>query len=299
VDAGVALGAVACESATQCTATDRNHEVTFNPVARTRGPLRTVFRTGVGIAGLVCPATHECTAVAISREAFFNPHAFHSPALHIIGPGHGSDATIVGVRCPSRTECVAVDSDGGAVAYNPRSGKVIHRDQNVEKGEALTAIACPSTTQCTATDNDGTFITFQPLTGHKVASAKIDKPVGLDAPSGDSDNELDAVACKGTRLCVAVDTLGNAVRFDPRGHGPGSLKAIDKGRSLSSVACPSTTECLSTDSAGRVLVGNAHTNRWTIEPLPQATPLTSVTCRSTTQCVVVDTTGEAFRSRQG
>jgi hypothetical protein len=89
------------------------------------------------------------------------------------------------------------------------------------------------------------------------------------------------------------------VWFDPRGHGPGSLKAIDKARSLSSVACPSTTECLSTDSAGRVLVGNPHTNQWTVEPLPQAAPLTSITCRSTTQCVVVDTTGEAFRSRQG
>jgi hypothetical protein len=58
-------------------------------------------------------------------------------------------------------------------------------------------------------------------------------------------------------------------------------------------------QCVSTDSSGRALVGDPHTNRWTVDSLPEAAPLTSVTCRSTSACVAVDTTGEAFRSRQG
>ena len=128
-------------------------------------------------------------------------------------------------------------------------------------------------------------------------TAKIDKPVGLDAPSGDSDDELDGIACKGTRLCVAVDTLGNVVRFDPHSKSGGQLKSVDKGHALNAVACPSGTRCLLADSAGRILTGNPHSGGWTAATLPGAASLTDVTCRSTATCVAVDDAGNEFAAR--
>jgi hypothetical protein len=159
--------------------------------------------------------------VRADQQVTFNPRRFRTPKAHTIDPN--SDEGIVAVRCPTKTECVEADANGSAVTYNPRTAKLIRKHINVEDGESLTALACPTKSQCTVVDNDGTMLTFQPLTGRRSATAKIDKPVGLDEPSGDSDDELDGVSCTSTTFCVAVDTLGNAVTFHPRSRRPGTL----------------------------------------------------------------------------
>ena len=174
---------------------------------------------------------------------------------------------------------------------------MIRADRKVENGESLIADACPAKTQCTAVDNDGQMETFQPLTGKHIASATIDKPVGLDAPSGDSDNELDAVACTSAKICIAVDTLGNAVTFNPRSRHSATPTAIDPGHALLAIACPSSKECVAVDSAGRALQGAPDNHTWTVEPLPDATPLLGVACVSTSECVAVDDAGQEFRAQ--
>ena len=89
---------------------------------------------------------------------------------------------------------MAVDSNGYGLVYNPLTHARLRFD-HVEVGAALGGVSLPSSSQCTAIDNDGMMVSFQPRTGKRIAIAKIDVPVGLDAPSGDSTDELDAVSC--------------------------------------------------------------------------------------------------------
>ncbi|HTU30328.1 MAG TPA: hypothetical protein VMF07_13175 [Solirubrobacteraceae bacterium] len=297
IDAGRALVSVSCPGRAQCTAVDALHELTFDPLTATRAPLH--LRTLPGrafppVSAVACPALTLCSSPRNVSQITFNPRSFGRPKARVID--HDGDGTIVTVRCPSRGECVAVDDDGAAVTYDPQTGRIIRRNINVEEVEALTALACPSRSQCTATDNDGTATSFDPLTGHRLLSVKIDKPVGLDAASGDSDNELDGITCRGTRLCVAVDTLGNVVSFDPHSRRGGHLYAVAAGSALTSVVCPTRGLCMLADSSGRVWTGHAGGSYWISTRLRGASALTAIACATGTECVAVDSAGDEFTS---
>ena len=187
---------------------------------------------------VACATTTRCLAIITGHQATFDPKRFKRPKMHQLASF--SDAAITGIACPTATECVAVDGDGSGISYDPATGKFIKRRFKVEEGEALTGSACSSKTQCTAVDNDGQEITFQPLTGKVITRTAIDASVGLDAPSGDSDDELDDVSCPGTTLCVAVDTRGAAVAFNPRSKHSVKPTLIDTGHGLTSISCPTT-----------------------------------------------------------
>jgi hypothetical protein len=298
IDAGAALVSVSCPGRAQCTAVDALHELTFDPLSATRAPLhlrKLPGRSFPPVSAVACPALTLCSSPRNVSQITFNPRAFGHPKARVID--HDGDGTIVTVRCPSRGECVAIDDDGAGVTYNPETGRIMRRNINVEEVEAQTALACPRRSQCTATDNDGTATTFDPLTGHRMLSVKIDTKVGLDAASGDSDNELDGVACRGTTVCVAVDTLGNVVTFNPRSRHGAHLYAIDPGSALTSVACPALGLCVLGDSSGRAWTGAARGSHWTSTRLSGAAALTSVACVSSKECVAVDTAGDTFTGR--
>jgi hypothetical protein len=208
-----------------------------------------------------------------------------------------SDAAISGIACPTATECVAVDTDGSGITYDPATATFIMRRIKVEEGEALTGSACSSKTQCTAVDNDGQEITFSPLTGKVITTTAIDASVGLDAPSGDSDDELDDVSCPGVTLCVAIDTRGAAVAFNPRSKHAVKPTLIDTGNELTSISCPSKQRCVAVDGSGRALAGGTKPSSWSATTLRGASALFAVDCPSAKECVVVDATGDAFTGR--
>jgi hypothetical protein len=274
IDAGVALVGLSCPDRSQCTAVDSLHELTFDPLSAS-APMHLRLlpgRSSSSVSAVACPSLTLCSATRIDSQITFNPRGFGHPKLRLAD--HNGDATILAVRCPARTECVTIDGDGTGVTYDPVTGRIILRDVNIEQVEALTALACPTRSQCTATDNDGTMTTFDPLTGHRMLAAKIDSKVGLDAPSGDSDNELDGIACRGTAVCVAVDTLGNEISFDPRSRHGAHLRSIDAGSALTAVSCPSLGLCVLGDSSGRVWTGAPGGSRWTSTQLRGASLLT-------------------------
>jgi hypothetical protein len=294
VDSGTALDALACASATQCTAADRSHELTFDPLRVSRGAFTGLRRGSLGdIGALACPRTDLCTATSVGRALAFDPQRFRPPSARKID-AHG-DVNIVAVRCRGASDCVAIDTDGGAVIYNGATGRLLRKQLiNVDNDEALTALACPTKTQCTALDNDGTMITFRPLTGKRVARARIDAKVGLDAPSGGSSNELDGLACVSSTRCVAIDTLGDAVSFDPRTGHAVTPRVIDASHALTAIACPLAGACVATDDAGRLLTGNLASGTWSAQQLHGASALTAITCSGATECVAVDAAGAAF-----
>ena len=73
-----------------------------------------------------------------------------------------------------------------------------------------------------------------------------DTLVGLDAPSGDSNDELDAIACPSATRCTAVDTLGNVVTFNPRSShdaasGPTDARGVRSQRRIRPAGPRATT----------------------------------------------------------
>jgi hypothetical protein len=296
IDGGTPLVGVSCPRATQCSAMGPYRELTFNP-----GTKQAVKRGMVvtdhffDASGVECATTTECLAIVTDHQATFNPRHFKRPKLRQLAAF--GDAAVVGLSCPSASECVASDGDGYGITYNPRKHTFIKRRISVEGGEGLTGSACSSKTQCTAIDNDGQELTFGPLTGKKIASAKVDASVGLDAPSGGSDNELDAVSCPGIKLCVAVDSRGAAVRFNPRSKHSVKPTLIDRGNGLTSISCPTIHRCVAVDDAGRVLAGGSKPSTWKPTQLKGASALSGIDCPSSKQCVAVDVTGDVFVGR--
>ena len=135
------------------------------------------------------------------------------------------------------------------------------------------------------------------MTGKKIAAATVDASVGLDAPSGDSDNELDAISCPGKKLCVAVDSRGAAVAFNPRSKHQVKPTLIDPGNDLESISCPTTHRCVAVDDAGQVFAGGARPSTWKATSPKGAAALYGVDCPSSKECVAVDSTGDAFIGR--
>ncbi len=297
IDAGTPLLDLACPGRAQCTAVDSEHELTFNPLSRTAATYRRALpgRVSPTLPGIACPTLTLCDVTRLDAQTSFDPRSFGAPRDHVVD--HDGDGTLLAVSCPSSAECVSIDSDGVAVSYDPRTDRILRKRIDVEVGEALTALACSSRTQCTATDNDGAMVTFDPLTGHRVLSATIDTKVGLDAPSGDSDNELDGIACHGASLCVAVDTLGNEVSFDPRSRRGARLAPVDPSGGLTAVSCPSQGRCVLTDSDGLIWTGAPRSRAWTSTRPRGAAALTSVACVSDRECVAVDVAGDEFTAR--
>ena len=229
----------------------------------------------------------------MKRAVSFVPRKFRYSPSKLLDQDLGDEASIA-VRCPSRTECVSVDSFGDGITYNPQTGKVTTKLINVEQGEALTGLACPSATQCTAVDNAGYQITFQPKTGKRMHGAHIDLPVGLDAPSGASDYELDSVSCQSTRQCAAVDSMGNLVTFNPLTTAASVLTAY--GKPFTSISCKPSGLCVAVAGDGSATFGSATSQSpWQTIVVPGAAKLSAVACPSTTECVAVDNNGNAFR----
>jgi len=108
-----------------------------------------------------------------------------------------------------------------------------------------------------------------------------------DVPGG----SFSSVACPTTARCVAVDTFGREVTYDPTAPADTAPYVLDSGQSYAAVACPGTAECVAVTTGGRVV---------TFDPLApaNATPrslaaptVRGLSCPSTTQCTLVDDAG--------
>jgi hypothetical protein len=194
------LLALACPSATQCTAVDDDqYEVTFNPQAASTGSYALLGTpAGTSITGVACPSVTQCTAVDGTGEAAtFNPQS----------PGRITPVTVlpsaaVSVSCPTASSCTAVDATGTRATFDPLLPALAlaagATTSAVDGGQPL-ALACPSTSVCVALDATGHAVEFDPAgTG---ASA---------VPSVGAAGSLTGLSCPSAAECVAVDATGRA-----------------------------------------------------------------------------------------
>ncbi|HEY5198209.1 MAG TPA: hypothetical protein VIJ51_14400 [Solirubrobacteraceae bacterium] len=269
---------VACPSTNQCTAVAGAEEVTFNPTAP-GNPTPVAIDDNDNYAAMdavACPSLTLCVTVGdagqvedgsgnqvlvMGQEETFNPES-PGPAVATtpIDPAY----SLGSVACPSVSECVAVGDSGQVVVFDPSSAASsasVSTIGTIGSG-GLFGLACPSTSQCTAFVGDAQGVsqevTFNPSSPGAPSPFTIDP--GLVNNSTES-NSLRDLACPSTTECVAVDTMGQAVKGDPTSSAPWTVEPVttpdpnsDAGH-LDSIACPSVTECAALDGVGREFTG--------------------------------------------
>jgi Divergent InlB B-repeat domain len=283
--------AVACPSATQCTAvTVSGHAVTFNPAAPTT-PTTLLVGDGAALQAIACPSTTQCTVMdGDGHEMTFNPNAVGSPTVVTIDSG----GDMMAIACPSTTQCTAVSQVGGdgqtsanEVTFNPNSpGSPTPVIIDTISGAGyVISVACASATQCTAVDLGGHEATFNPET----------ITPGSTTPVLVHSAHLNGIACPSTTQCTAVDGDGQEeITFNP--NSPGTPTPVNTpGFDQNSVACTSTSQCT---IAG---AGN-NGGQFTFNPNAPGTPtpvdfagtagLASVSCPSIDQCTGVNDIGQ-------
>ncbi|OYV54122.1 MAG: hypothetical protein B7X00_01695, partial [Legionella sp. 21-45-4] len=113
----------------------------------------------------------------------------------------------------------------------------------------------------------------------------------------ESTHTLSAVSCADSSFCVAVDSAGNALRFN--GAVWGDAVNINNGHSLQSISCPSSTFCMAVGRGASFYPDQAlryDGTTWQAQNLADATiTLNSVSCPDSSFCMVVDSRGHAYR----
>jgi hypothetical protein len=143
------------------------------------------------------------------------------------------------------------------------------------------------------------------------ASAAISDPLSWSQPAQIAGgppftyvNDLQAVSCPSTSLCVGVDNGGGAVATaNPTAGTPawGPHQGIDAGRTLNSISCVAgTTTCAAVDQSGYVVVtsdaGSGNPTWSRPDPIDSGHGLNSISCASTSLCAATDNAGNAFTS---
>ncbi len=300
IDDGGPVASVACPAGGECiglTSTEPADSPTLSAAARLTSRSQThVAGTWllIGTArAIACPTRTQCTVVAAqitecsdcvpapatSEVMTFNPY---KPST-----AHSFEARIKvavdGVACPTSHLCTVVDQRGREVTFDPIRPQV--RSVHPESARALIAITCPSAAQCTAVGKNGIEVTFVPATGSSITNRQIDRT-----------RTLTAVACPTTRQCTAVDRFGREITFDPQRDQRPVSQRISTSR-LTGIACPSRRSCVAVSAAGDAALGNpVNRHRWTLEPVPGASPLLAIACSSTEACVAADSAGHMFET---
>jgi hypothetical protein len=326
LDGSQQLNSVDCPADDECSAVDTlGREVTADPTSGTASAPVSVDTGLPYLAALSCPGSNQCSAVGLlfGLRLDFNPSSPGVTQGNYIDQGQLTDA----VSCPSTTECVAVDFEGGEITFTP--GGAASPPVTIDSEHEPLGVACPSVSQCTLVDASGDEVTFAP-------GGSAGAPVQIDATSGaalDSvacvspvqctavDNEaaqitfnpqtgavqtsqvvggagavFNSVACPSASQCTAVDTTGGEATFNPQSSTEFVLpETIDSGDSLAGIACPSTNDCVAVDNHGRAVEGDPNatlsSGSWAIEPIPGAGLLAAISCPASHECVTVDSAG--------
>jgi hypothetical protein len=197
---------ISCPSTTECVVlSGGTSAAAFNPTAPTSvstTPQSFARASGYSLNAFACPTAAQCTAVgrgtaaggvAVGGEVTFAPTSPSDGTPSVIA----GTQDLVGVSCPSTTQCTAIDQSGVEVTFDPLSPRKASR--TTLEARAPTAIACPTVTRCVVVDGLGRVLTGDPQSRGKWT---VNESLGANA--------FVAVACPSLDECVAVDAVGDA-----------------------------------------------------------------------------------------
>jgi hypothetical protein len=327
---------VSCSSAASCAAVGSYHgapwspEYTFADVwsAGTWAKHRTNHPAGAGGSGLnavSCASASNCTSVgsyAIAEDETYLGFAevwngSKWDVQTIAKPAGATDTELLGVSCPTASECTAVGSStnqagtGLALAEQRRGGDWSAQTVPEPAGakfSQLYAVSCSSPGACTAvgyyTGAAGTARTFAVRwNGSTWGTQKT--PI----PSGATHSELLAVSCASVVACTAVGAYDNRagaeVTLSETWNGSAwsiattpNPPGIHSGQ-LSGVSCPIATACVavgyyqSTNSSSPAAFAEKwQGGRWSLQTVASpagatANVLSGVSCTTATACSAV------------
>lgn len=296
----VALGMVACPSASQCTAIggpastgatrDLGQEVTFNPTAPGHFTWSTIDGSNF-LNGVACPSGSQCTAFDDQgRELTFDPNT----------PGHPTPVTIdssghlLAMACASVSQCTAVDDHGRELTFDP-TAPGNPSSATIDSSGRLLAMACPSVSRCTAVDDQAREVTFDPTAPGSPTAVMVDDKPSFCGPHCVEEGHFTGIACPSISQCTAIDDAGREVTFDPTAPNDATPVAVGGGGIpqdplLQAVACPSVSQCTTLQQLGReVTFDPTDPGSPTPTPVPGGTSesgawLSFVACPSSAQC---------------
>jgi hypothetical protein len=307
--------AISCPSVHLCVATDSDGNVLWSrdPGGGARAwrrvhllkitPSPIPSANDIGFAGVSCPSVGLCVAVDGSGEVLTSTHPTGTrsawKALSI-----DLNQTIVGalsgISCPSTKFCMASNSSGNVViSRDPGARHPSWMTSNTGTSARLTAISCASPSLCVVADGSGVRSSTAPTRG----------PSSWTAANVDSSPvaNIDGLACIGSSLCVAIDSLGSVfASTDPGAGAPtwsnaasdpaadGQIPPVPGGAGMS---CMSATACVGVDAFGSALTYNttASPPAWRLTQIDGSNPINAVSCQAG-PCVAVDAAGDVLTS---
>lgn len=213
------------------------------------------------LRGVSCPATSLCVAVDAAGDALTSSAPTAGPAgwtaTHVdtnrtrncTGSGLACQPPLVGVSCPSTSECAAVDFAGNVLtSQDPRSTGSPWASTTTDGGalSSLYGISCPTSAFCASVDGSArNAITFNPASAFKQVTRAL-------------PYSLDGIWCASRTLCLAsVQTEGGVSgllgSFDPA--SPASTWSFSSLGGVNAVACPRADVCLAADDDGNIAAG--------------------------------------------
>jgi hypothetical protein len=249
--------------------------------------LRSVWATTLGVValGVLWLATASASAAL----------TWSAPTFLDVGLGY-SDAGLVDIACPTASGCVAVDSVGREVSFDPADPGAWSA-YSIDGTRALTGLSCPSASLCVAVDGSGAAITFDPeLIGAAPTRYSIDPGPAYVLEPGDA---LVAVSCPSTGLCIAVDQQGHVISFSPVGPPDAQMAGFSAEQTLGGqhlLACASGTRCSVLGSTGAASETQSPAQTLiTFDPrtlevvasatVPSSVGLTQLVCPAADECV--------------
>jgi hypothetical protein len=228
------------------------------------------------------------------------------------GPVRVDAGALNAVSCPTAALCVAVDDAGHVLtSTDPAGGPRQWVSRDVDGRTDITALSCPSASLCVATDAAGDVLTStHAWSSHaRWTVTHVDSALAEPSRYGGGPDLLEGVSCATVSLCVAVDSIGNAISSTrPAGgasawalvHADGNLEPACTGTglacqaALTGIACPGVSLCAAIDFAGSLLQTGAPTENvaWTSAPAAGSpTALWGLSCPAGNWCAAVDGEG--------
>ena len=269
---GTALVAVSCTAERACFALDPAGRAYRLTGGAWRGPTNIhATHAQPGNPTISCSDAPVCVAAPTGGTAVWDGRRWTAPRS-------ADNTAVAAVGCAPTGVCVAVDTSGATFDYHG----VWH--SSAADGRSVSAVSCASAAFCVSV---ATAISM--WDGRRWRSTET-PPV---------TSAFTAVSCPTTTFCMAVDRLGQALRWNGRTWS--APDAVDPnglhGAALTAVSCPTATLCVAADDAGTVLTWSGE--GWTPTDVDSDLPLTGLSCPTPTYCVAVDRDGHAVIGRAG
>jgi hypothetical protein len=189
------------------------------------------------------------------------------------------------MSCISTTQCIAFDTKGVAVLFDPHQPSNTTSTQ-FDRGQEIIASDCESTSECTVIDAAGGELTSPPPGQNNGANQPTRYVV-------DATQTLTGLSCPASNHCVVTNGEGKAINFDPTTGRAGSPALTDAIPAYAAVACSSPSQCTGADRGGDIVTFNPQTRAvlagGTVDPGTQL--VTAIACPSASVCTLVDLDG--------